>query len=154
MKLKSTLLIATTILLFACKKDKNDVEQPTVINEEEVITTLKVKMISATDTLVYQFSDPDGDGGASGVSDNLRIDSNTVYKVELQFLNRSNPSKEVDITTEIKEEAVDHLVCFETNSNIAVVRTDKDANNRELGINSTWTVGSAGKGSITIRLRH
>lgn len=150
----NSLFIAASLITFtACKKDKNDVTKPQVVNEEELITTLKVKLITGTDTTVFQFRDPDGEGGVNGTVDTIKLKTTGTYKCELQFLDESNPLNVEDITHEIEEEAVDHLICF-SSSLVNFQITDKDANQLPLGIESNWTVNTNGTGSLTVRLRH
>lgn len=156
MKLNTILIcaIAATVIFSGCEKDKNKVENPPVINEEELITTLKVKLVNGTDTTSFQFKDVDGDGGMNGTVDTLKLKAGQIYSSDLQFLNESNPASIKNITEEIKDEAVDHLICYTANSNIGITITDKDGNNLPLGITSNWAVGNAGTGSLTVRLRH
>lgn len=156
MKIKSalfsTLLIA--LVFTSCQKDKNDVENPPLNNEEELITTLKVNLSHAGDTSTFQFKDIDGEGGANGTIDTIKIQPGVSYACNLEFLDESNPSSVSNITKEIKAEGVDHLICFEVVGDAIIFRTDKDDNNIPLGLSSEWTVSVSGTGSVTIRLRH
>ncbi len=151
-----SLIVFTAILLAfsACEKDINDVTKPTLSNEEEVITAVELIFTTATDTLTFVFNDPDGDGGVNGIADTIHLNSATSYNCNLRFLNTSNPTNTVDITAEIKEEAVDHLVCFETTTSTAIVKKDVDENQLPIGLVTEWNTSSAQQGTITIRLKH
>lgn len=144
-------------LLGACKKDKNDPKVPIDPNEEELITTVRLHF---TDTAgvapssTFTFSDPDGPGGnAPTVFDEIILKANTVYRLEIELLDESKNPVE-DITEEILAEADEHLFCFEVNgASITIVRTDTDGV-YELGLESLWTVGAAGSGTVTVILKH
>ncbi|MES2628862.1 MAG: type 1 periplasmic binding fold superfamily protein [Bacteroidota bacterium] len=154
MKVNSFLAAALMAVFFtSCQKDENDVTQPVVTNEEELITTLKVNLSADSATRIFQFRDPDGEGGANGTTDTIYMQAGKVYQCSLQFLNESNPAKVIDITTEIREEADDHLVCFDA-SDAVITRTDKDSKGLGVGLASEWVSSATGRGTITIRLRH
>jgi hypothetical protein len=144
-------------LLGACKKDKNDPKDPNDPNPEELITTV---ILHFTDTAgvapsaTFTFSDPDGPGGNPPVLfEDIVLKANTVYRVDIELLDESkNPVD--DITEEVLAEADEHLFCFEVNgASITIVRTDTDGT-YELGLESLWTVGAAGSGSVTVILKH
>ncbi len=148
-------LLTLSILTFACQKDKNEVTEPITENESELITTLKISLFDGNTTHVFQFKDPDGEGGANGVTDTIFLDHNKVYTGSLQFLDESNPSDKKDITLEIKEEAGDHLICYQANtSGLSITTTDKDENEYPIGLETDWSVSTVGAGNLVIRLRH
>lgn len=145
-------LIAGSMLFSACKKDK-----PAEPNDEEVITTLVVKLIPAGGgaTLEYEFDDADGPGGAAPTIDEIVLAPSTTYNVSLQVLNRTVTPAE-DITTEVEEEADAHRFYYEVSggANLTVSNLDNDANGVPVGINSTWTTGAVSAGKLRITLRH
>lgn len=158
--MKNKLIILTGLLMIglaACKKDKQDVEDPPIVNEEELITTFK---ITFTDTMGIQpdvtatFRDLDGPGGnPPSVFDTIRLKANTVYAASIQFLNES-VSPADSITNEILEEAADHLICFVPSGiNAGIARTDSDGT-YEIGLSSLWTLGAISNGSVLIFLKH
>ena len=59
--------------------------------------------------LVFEFSDPDGDGGVSGASDRIDLAAGVEYSLGVRFVN-SLAEPPDDITEEVKAEAEDHLV--------------------------------------------
>ena len=156
----STLLVvylSAFTLLISCKKDKNKAGEQHEHNEEELITSLVLKFTDTAGikpTLTYAFKDADGVGGNAPTQfDTLKLAANTVYNVEISFLDESkNPV--VDISSEVITEAAEHLICFENTSlNASIQRTDTDGT-YELGIKSRWTLGSASQGAIKVSLKH
>lgn len=148
----ATFLLLTTLV--SCNKDKNKVELPPIVNEEELITTLQIYLVNGNDTSVFSFSDPDGEGGSNGITDTIKLNNNANYTSYLKFLDESNPAQAKDITGSIREEDKDHLVCYTTNSNLTISISDKDGNNLPVGLNSNWSVLSNGAGSLTVSLKH
>jgi len=148
----------TILALQGCKKDKDlvPVPQPTV-NEQENITTLRLKFTEqgTTNTFTVNYADPDGAGGNPPTSDTIKVVNGKMYDVEAMFLDESKSPAE-DLTPEILEEKNDHIVCFNVVSGaVTIARTDLDDNNYEIGLTSTWTIGSTtGMGHMDITLKH
>ncbi|MET0637012.1 MAG: hypothetical protein ABWZ25_13365 [Chitinophagaceae bacterium] len=138
-------------ILEGCSKEKGET------NEEEVITTMILRFIpvGSSTPLVFEFSDPDGPGGAAPVADRIELSPNTTYNVSVQLLNETATPVE-DITLEVKEENQAHRFYYQPTpaSNITVSGLDNDVSGVPLGVNSSWTTGSAGTGQVTITLRH
>lgn len=137
-----------SLTVSACHKDHDH-------DEEELITTVRLKFTSANgDVLNYSWQDLDGEGGNAPVIQNILLAANTTYAVEMELLNESvNPAE--DITKEIQEEANEHLFVFNVSvSGLTIVITDKDSNNRDLGLKSTWTTNNPANGSVNILLKH
>ena len=110
--MKPLLLITlgVSLTLLSCKKDEDNT--PTPVNEEELITTVKMKFISpGSDTTVFSFIDLDGDGGNVPVITNGNLKPSTIYDVLLEFWNEAeNPAE--DITEEVRTEGDEHQVFF------------------------------------------
>ena len=160
MKKVLMILRVMSIALVACKKEKKkEVENPTNPNEQELITTFKIVFTDANGVLPNveaQFVDIDGPGGNNpSVFDTIRLVANATYNASITLLNESVIPTQ-NITTEVEEEGVDHLFCFDLTSglNAVITRTDLDANNLPIGITSQWVLGNASIGTSTIRLRH
>lgn len=153
-----TLLLPLFAMIVAvnisCKRGDGDVENPEDHNEEELITTVALTFEKAGGgTTTAQWSDLDGDGGSAPVIDTIRLDSNALYHLSIEFLDESGFTAE-DITVEVAEEADDHMVCFETNgANLTIERTDSDGQ-YELGLKSDWITHSPMTGSAVISLMH
>ncbi|RYY58383.1 MAG: type 1 periplasmic binding fold superfamily protein [Chitinophagaceae bacterium] len=133
-----------------CQKDKGET------NEEEVITTMILRLTPAGSStpLVYEFSDPDGPGGATPTTDDIDLSPNTTYTASVQLLNETATPVE-DITLEVEEESHAHRFYYQPSAaNLTVSNLDNDTNGVPLGINSTWTTGAAGTGQVKVTLRH
>ena len=150
---KLTLMVVTSaVFAFSCSKD-----DPPAVNEEELITTLRlnVKEASTTTTKVFEFKDPDGEGGnAPSQFDPIVLDANKTYACEIEVLNESVSPAE-DITDEVFAEANDHQFYFEPlGVNINVSGLNNDARGLPLGLSSTWTAGAVSSGTLKITLKH
>lgn len=146
-------ILISGALFTSCKKD--DVILP--INEEEVITTMKLTFvpIGGGATLTYQFDDSDGPGGVAPTKDEIVLAPSISYNVTVQLLNKTKTPVE-DITTEVAAEAESHRFYYEptAGSNITVSGYDNDGAGIPLGITSTWATAAAATGKIKITLRH
>jgi hypothetical protein len=143
--------LTMAVVLTACKKETTE------INDEEVITTVMVKLTPTEggSSLSFSYEDLDGPGGNNPVIQPIVLDSNKAYAVTLFVLNKSvNP---IDtISNEIITEADSHRFYYEPSagSNITVDSLDRDLNGISLGLNSRWKTGSAATGTLKITLRH
>lgn len=149
----STMLVATLLLMAGC-----DNEDPKPVNEEEVITTVRVTLTGTGLTPVtLLYKDPDGDAGSAPaqvtVSGSLK--QNSTYSATIQLLNETKTPVE-DITEEVEEESAEHLFCFTKSAslNVTITATDQDANGRPIGLTSSWVTGPASQGTVTVALRH
>ncbi len=145
-------LLLAALFFSACKKD-----QPKEPNEEEVITTLLVKLtpLGGGSTLQYKFEDIDGPGGASATIDEIVLAPSTIYNAQLLVLNKTvNPAD--TISKEVAEEADAHRFYYavEGSANLAISDLDNDANGVPLGLTSRWTTGAVSAGKVQITLRH
>ncbi|MBK7428101.1 MAG: type 1 periplasmic binding fold superfamily protein [Saprospiraceae bacterium] len=124
-------------------------------DEEELITTVRLKFTPATGpVLTYSWQDLDGAGGNAPTIPTINLAVNTVYSVELELLNESETPAD-NITEEIQAEAEEHLFVFNsTTSGLSILITDKDRNNNDLGLQSTWTTTNAVSGNVNIVLKH
>jgi hypothetical protein len=135
----------------SCKKETPEA------NDEEVITTVLVKLTPVTGgtPLTFSYEDLDGPGGNNPVIQNIALQPNKAYAASLLILNRTvNPAD--TISKEIAQEAAAHRFYFEpsTGSNITVGALDNDGNGLPLGLNSVWTTGTNANGTMKITLRH
>lgn len=150
-------LLFLTIVVSSCKKDDPVPNPPAPVNEEELITTFKITFTDPNGVnpdVTAIFKDIDGPGGNEpSVFDTIRLKPNATYHASIQFLNEAASPAE-DITSEIEEEAVDHLICFDiSGANVTIVRTDSDGTH-EIGLASAWTTTSVSQGNIIISLKH
>lgn len=148
-KFLSVLFIAS-IIFTSCTKD-----DPTPVNEEEVITTVTVTLTNGTDVVTLKSLDADGDGpNAPVVTVSGSIKANTTYTGTVAFLNETESPAE-DITSEVKEEGDEHQIFYSATNNIATFTyTDKDSNNNPVGLTFTANTGAAGSGVVKVILKH
>lgn len=138
-------------MITSCSKD-----DPSIPNEEELITTLKIIMtpVSGGSPVTLSFKDLDGEGGNPPTIVGGNLQRNTSYNGKLELSNES-VSPIVDITKEILEEAEDHQFFFQsTLSGLSVTYTDKDKNGNPLGLAVLTQTTSAASGKLTVTLRH
>ncbi len=152
------IIITSTIFFVSCKKDKDLVPvPPPAVNEQENITTLRLKFTEqgTSNTFTVNYADPDGAGGNPPTSDTIKVVNGKTYNVEALFLDQSKNPEE-DLTPEILQEKNDHIVCYTVASGaITINRTDKDGNNLEVGITTDWIIGTTtGMGHTHITLKH
>jgi hypothetical protein len=121
--------------------------------------------------LVFAFTDPDGDGGVSGMADRVELAAGVEYGLAVRFINSIADPPE-DLTEEIRAEAEDHFV-FVTGdvsgpasaTSPALVThayTDQESDYGEnavgddlpVGLANTITAEVAGSGELRIILRH
>jgi hypothetical protein len=142
---------ALCTLLAACGDDDPS------LDEQEVITTV---ILSFTPTgggapLVFEFDDPDGDGGAAPTVDSISLTHLATYGVTVRFENRLETPPE-DITAEIEDEAEAHQVFFTgTALDGALTHTysDTDASGLPVGLENTMSA-MGGAGDLVVTLRH
>lgn len=151
-KLRWMLMLTMAITIFSCDND-----DPEPVNEEELITTVRVTFTPAGggNAVEASFRDFDGDGGNSPLITNPTLAANTTYAVSIQFLDETqNPAE--DITEEVEEEADEHQVFFEVASalNLTYEYGDEDGNGNPIGIDGTVTTGDASSGTLNVVLVH
>ncbi len=147
--------------LVSCKKDNAKPTDSTLTNENEIITTMELKfsgkgVLGKDTTFVVTFNDPDGDGGNTATQfDTINLLKNSSYNVELTLLDKSKTPADT-ISNEVLEEANDHLFFYSSNPTglVDVLITDKDGNNRNLGLKSKWTTTNVGSGKVKVKLMH
>lgn len=156
MKKLSTLLLlfATIAFLASCKKDNNDKPADPKAEEEEVITTLNMKLTSGNETPIFSFKDLDGDGGNAPVITVDSLSANTTYDFSIELLNESESPAE-NITEEIQEEDEEHQFFFSSNlTSVTTTYGDKDDDGNPIGLTGQLKTGDAGSGTFTVTLRH
>ena len=145
------LLITLSVGFIACEK-----EEPTIPNEEEVITTLRVYLTPSTGgvPVVFEFKDLDGEGGDAPMIISDTLATNTSYSGVLELLNETESPADT-ITLEILAEAEDHQFFFtSTVDGTDATYNDLDGNGNPIGQQFTLTTGNMGEGQFTVTLRH
>lgn len=163
MKTNNIFITATAIasLFVSCKKDeKLDPVNPVPINQQELITTVKLVFTDSANTAMvssFNFSDPDGEGGNGPVEfDTILLNANKTYWVSILLLDESKTPIDT-ISNEVLEEANDHQFFFHhTGVNVNTTYMDLDSNNPPLpiGLQTKWKSSSAGIGTSQVILKH
>lgn len=144
-------LLAISLGFIACEKD-----EPTIPNEEEVITTMRLYLTPTTggNPIVFEFKDLDGDGGNAPTITSDTLATNSTYSGVIELLNETETPADT-ITLEILAEDTDHQFFFvSTVSGTSASYNDLDGNNQPIGQQFTLTTGSMGYGQFTVTLRH
>jgi hypothetical protein len=146
------LLLLAMIFFQGCDSD-----DPTPVNEEELITTVEIILApeGGGDPVSLKFFDADGEQGSIAplVTVSGPLKASTTYSAAIVLKNEAvNPV--ADITDEVAEEADQHLFCFDASGGISIQYDDEDVNGLRLGILTTWTTGVATEADVTISLRH
>ncbi|MHC2990643.1 hypothetical protein OB13_03240 [Pontibacter sp. HJ8] len=145
------LLMGALLTTTACGDD----DDPEPIEEGEVITTMTLSLTPTGKgqdaTATYR------NVGGTPTKDQLVLKANTVYNATITLSDESK-TPPVDITPEVKNEGKDHELFYTytaaTGGNVTVEKTDKDVNNRAIGLAATITTGDAGTGTMKIVLKH
>ncbi|WP_396600507.1 type 1 periplasmic binding fold superfamily protein [Algibacter sp. R77976] len=148
-----TLFFVSSLALVSCSSDDDHDDDHD--HEEELITTVIYTLTNGNDVVTLEFQDLDGDGGADGTTTvSGSLSANTMYSGEIQLLNETESPAE-DITEEVEEEGDEHeFFITSTISDIVITKNDTDADGNPIGIESTFSTGDAGTGSLTIVLKH
>ena len=172
-KLNYLLFAVLTLFIFtACEEDDVAPEEE---HEEEVITDVKLiftptNTLSGLATVEATAQDPDGEGVQElQVSGSIDLAANATYTLTFEMMNNLETPGE-DIGEEIAEEDDEHQVFFAftdgafsnptgngniDNASDPINYNDQDANGNPLGLNTTWTTGTAqNDASFVVRLQH
>lgn len=144
-------LFAVIFSFAACEDDHTH-------DDGEVITTVKVLCTDSANSALpmreFRFEDPDGPGGNNPTRlDTISLDSGSTTLVSLRFEDASSGTVK-DITTEIRAEAQDHIVCVQP-AGLALNVTVSDSDGKHpIGLESRWKSTAKGAGTLTIVLKH
>jgi len=153
--MKKYLFLFSSLVIMSLTSCSSD--DPEIVNEEELITTLKVTLTpqGGGSVVTLQLQDLDGDGPNAPVTTvSGPLLANTTYTGVTQVLNETESPAE-DITLEVEEEGDEHQFFYTFSNSIATVNyTDVDKNGRPIGITFNLTTTSAEIGNLTVTLRH
>lgn len=122
--------------------------------EQELITTVRLTFTNGGNALVFNAVDADGDGGNPIVIDEIKLAPNTAYSLKVEFFDEQNPADVENITLEVAEEDLEHLVCFASSGVPAPTDLGNDSNGNPLGLNSMLTTTGAATGTMQVSLKH
>lgn len=149
-------LLPSLALLASCK---DDADNPSKNEENELITTVHLHLTGPSGMTMATWKDLTPDDAAGRTIDTLFLQDSTLYTGKLELKDETKSPAE-DISEEVKEEGVDHLVVYKQDPVVspawfAIARTDKDANNRELGLTFTLQTNAlTGTTGIRVLLKH
>ncbi len=146
--LKTTLALCL-LSAVACNKNNH--------TEEELITTVKLKITNTATSASseYTFADSDGAGGNNPTKmDSIKLLANTNYTCAIQVWNESvNPAE--DITPEVVKEANDHQFYYVPNGvNATISNLNVDSKSLALGTTFNLGTGTASNGRLQVILKH
>ncbi len=156
--MKKTLIsgsaLSMLLLLNGCKKDN-----PTPVNEEELITTVQLifQEVGGMSSDTFSFRDIDGVGGIAAVTDSIILKKDTRYIVQTRVLNETTSPAD-NITEEILEEGTEHQFFYQSTpadfiNNFEYL--DEDDNGFPIGLEfGCNTKNAAAKGTLRVTLRH
>jgi hypothetical protein len=146
----------------ACFDDGHDDHEH---GETEFISTVELTFTpdNGGAAVTAAFTDPDGDGGVSGMADPITLEAGIQYSLDVRFLNETSEPVE-DITEEIRAEAEEHFVFFGGDAPVMHAYADLESDYGEevqgddlpLGLFNQVSVAADAQGSGTFRvvLRH
>ena len=148
-------VLALSLMASVMTSCSSDDDTPEAVDEEEVITTMNITLLSETGTTVLlQSQDLDGDGPNAPVISVENLAANTTYAGSIELLNETETPAE-DITEEVDEESDEHQFFFDVSGSIeSVTYSDTDGDGNPVGLSFVLVTGDAGDGTIQITLRH
>ena len=168
-KLNYLLYAVLTLFIFtACEEDEAAPEEE---NEVEVFTDVKLVFTPAGGGAAVEAAaqDPDGAGVQElQVLGTINLAANTEYTLTMVIENCLESPCEL-MNEEIEEEDEEHQFFFSFtndafaspagNGNIDTASdplnyNDADGNGNSIGLNTSWTTGSASSGTFTVQLQH
>jgi len=147
------LLMGSLLTTTSCGDD----DDPIPADNEE-ITTVKLTMEpqgKEGNIVTATIKDLDGKGPGAPTKETLLLKANTTYTTELTLLNENETPTE-EVHDEVLAEGADHQVFYTPSSAnlLTVTVTDKDSQNRPIGLSSTIVTGAAGTGKLKVVLKH
>ncbi len=160
------LLMLTAFALIAVTGCEDNPADPGDDNEQELITSVTLNLTEldaagnpTATTVSVNFKDPDGTGGVAPTIGSLTLKAGKNYKGTIALLDETkNPAE--SITAEVKAEAEAHQFFYTAKDGavgrLAVTITDKDANNRPVGLEYTVAIsaGANATGKLNVVLSH
>ncbi|MEZ4797790.1 MAG: type 1 periplasmic binding fold superfamily protein [Flavobacteriaceae bacterium] len=147
------------LLLTAFIASCSDDDSPAPVNEEEVITTLRITFTpqGGGTQVVFQSQDLDGDGpNAPVVSIVGDLQTGTTYNGAVEVLNELETPAE-DITEEVMEEDDEHQFFYTITGGAgpAITYNDSDGDGNPVGLSIILTTGANSTINVlTVTLRH
>lgn len=141
-----------SVIFIACSEDE---EVPELINQEELITTVKLELTDENtgNTYFLVYRDIDGGGPTEAEITTDTLPANTVLNGHITLLNETlNPPE--NISTEVKEEGLDHQFFFSNTFGATITYKDTDSEGNPIGLDFQMETADPATGSLTVILRH
>jgi hypothetical protein len=149
--IKSILMgIMAVAIIVGCKKD-----EPAPVEDNENLTTLKLKFTESGTTSTFTFRDLDGAGGNAPTIDKISLKPNKTYTMVVEILDESKTPSSI-ISDAIYEERDQHLFEYVATpaTILTVITTDKDTRGLPLGLIANVKTTTAGTGKLKVVLHH
>ncbi len=142
--------ILSLLLFSGCKSDEVD-----PVEDNELITTVKLTFNDGATNQIFQYSDSDGDGGKAPIIDKIVLKKNTAYALTISILDESK-SPVFDIGKEVAEESDEHLFVYTPSPATLLTYTyqDKDSKGYGIGLKGNVMTNNSGSGMLKVQLRH
>jgi hypothetical protein len=157
---KQTRTVFSCLSLFYLAACSDKADDPKQNEENELITTVHLHLTKPGGTsTMATWKDLTPDDANGRMVDTLFLEPSTLYTGMIELKDESK-SPAVDISAEVKTEAVDHLFVYKqtppsTPVYFNIVRTDKDSKNLETGLEYTLqTNATKGKTGLNVILKH
>lgn len=150
---KTASLLVIGLFFIACSNNDDDI--PEIINQEEVITTMKLTLVpeQGGEPVIFTYQDLDGAGANEPTITVGTLTANTKYSGTILLLNETVDPAE-NITIEVEEEGIDHQFFYSNTADLTTNYLDADANKNPIGIEFTLKTSASASGSLTVTLRH
>ena len=149
---RKSILIALVALatITGCKKT-----EPDPVEDNENLTTVKLKFTSGSTTSTFTVKDLDGLGGTSATSDKISLKPNTNYTMAVEILDESKTPASI-ISNDIFDERDQHIFKYVSTppAVLAITTTDKDSRGLPVGLTADAKTGAAGTGKLQVVLYH
>jgi hypothetical protein len=148
---KSILMAMIVMAVMAgCKKD-----EPAPVEDNENLTTLKLKFTESGTTSTFTFKDLDGAGGNAPTIDKISLKPNKTYTMVVEMLDESKTPASI-ISDAIYDERDQHLFEYVATpaTILMVTTTDKDTRGLPLGLTASVKTSAIGTGKLQIVLLH
>lgn len=152
-KLLMLILFSSIISMTSCKKDEHNHDG------QEVITTLKitfnqavppVKLGTVSESTVFKYFILEGEDAIVTITGPNLIED-IAYNYSIEVLNEEDEDNIENLTSEIEDEADDHLFCI-TGGNIS--GQNNDSNGKVFGSQGVITFSNSGENNLKIILKH
>lgn len=154
----SALFCLALITSFTSCSDDDD---PIPVLEEELITDVILTFTNdadANDVVTLESIAPDGQDGSSTETITGTFTSGATYSLSLAITNETEDPADDVLNDDIIPEGDEHFFTYAVNTIDLTMSRDADdeegADGNSLGVNTTWTAGSATTGNIQIVLIH